>query len=466
MALATRCPHCETAFRVASDQLKLRAGLVRCGTCNQIFNGIENLLPPDEDIPPALAAFELPPPDAPLPVPVDETPPRETALQDGPAVPDDGFVGHATALEQSGPTGDPSHRAFTAADEGSASASGGTGLLPAEWPAPESRLTSTAPTAAETHVGTGVEAVANTGPRSDGAQQREALWMAVADTPPRPELASAQPRSAADTAEPTYADVVSTQKPVENATDVRDDELDRPADDGERPWPADVLSRPDTIPSMAGLLRAARIDDDGVLTRPSRMSAQQPKAKPATDVKPAPEIADLPDFVVRDQKKQGRYRAWQPVLWAACGLLGVVLILQSIYATRTTLAANFPQTRRILETACSWLGCGVGLPMQIESVSIESSDFQPVDGNRDLFLLTVLLRNRGTTVQGWPCIELTLNDATDKAVGRRVITPREYLPPGQNVSNGIATGAEQPVTLYFDLTQIKALGYRVYLFYP
>jgi predicted Zn finger-like uncharacterized protein len=48
MALATRCPHCQTTFRVAHDQLKLRAGLVRCGACKQIFNGIEHLLPPEE----------------------------------------------------------------------------------------------------------------------------------------------------------------------------------------------------------------------------------------------------------------------------------------------------------------------------------------------------------------------------------------------------------------------------------
>jgi len=45
MALATRCPHCHTTFRVAHDQLKLRAGLVRCGSCKEIFNGIEHLLP-------------------------------------------------------------------------------------------------------------------------------------------------------------------------------------------------------------------------------------------------------------------------------------------------------------------------------------------------------------------------------------------------------------------------------------
>lgn len=47
MALATRCPHCSTTFRVANDQLKLHAGLVRCGKCQQTFNGVENLVPLD-----------------------------------------------------------------------------------------------------------------------------------------------------------------------------------------------------------------------------------------------------------------------------------------------------------------------------------------------------------------------------------------------------------------------------------
>ncbi|MBV8666452.1 MAG: zinc-ribbon domain-containing protein [Burkholderiaceae bacterium] len=48
MSLATQCPHCKTTFRVAQDQLKLRAGLVRCGACREIFNGIEHLLSDDE----------------------------------------------------------------------------------------------------------------------------------------------------------------------------------------------------------------------------------------------------------------------------------------------------------------------------------------------------------------------------------------------------------------------------------
>jgi len=39
MALATQCPNCNTTFRVAADQLKLRGGIVRCGTCSQVFDG-------------------------------------------------------------------------------------------------------------------------------------------------------------------------------------------------------------------------------------------------------------------------------------------------------------------------------------------------------------------------------------------------------------------------------------------
>jgi predicted Zn finger-like uncharacterized protein len=43
MVLVTRCTHCETCFRVVLDQLKLRGGLVRCGTCRKVFSGLEHL---------------------------------------------------------------------------------------------------------------------------------------------------------------------------------------------------------------------------------------------------------------------------------------------------------------------------------------------------------------------------------------------------------------------------------------
>ncbi|WP_374325401.1 DUF3426 domain-containing protein [Azonexus sp.] len=41
----TRCPECGTVFRVTSEQLRLKAGKVRCGSCHGIFNAFDQLLP-------------------------------------------------------------------------------------------------------------------------------------------------------------------------------------------------------------------------------------------------------------------------------------------------------------------------------------------------------------------------------------------------------------------------------------
>jgi predicted Zn finger-like uncharacterized protein len=48
MALATRCPQCQAMFRVVADQLKLRGGLVRCGSCRHVFDAIGSLAYVDE----------------------------------------------------------------------------------------------------------------------------------------------------------------------------------------------------------------------------------------------------------------------------------------------------------------------------------------------------------------------------------------------------------------------------------
>jgi predicted Zn finger-like uncharacterized protein len=43
MAMVTRCPACDTAFRVAPPQLQARNGMVRCGRCLTIFDGFKAL---------------------------------------------------------------------------------------------------------------------------------------------------------------------------------------------------------------------------------------------------------------------------------------------------------------------------------------------------------------------------------------------------------------------------------------
>lgn len=43
--MRTRCPVCSTVFRVTSEQLRLKAGKVRCGHCQAVFNAFEAFLP-------------------------------------------------------------------------------------------------------------------------------------------------------------------------------------------------------------------------------------------------------------------------------------------------------------------------------------------------------------------------------------------------------------------------------------
>ena len=40
----TQCPHCNAKFRVRPEQVKLHAGLVRCGACRGIFDAVEHLI--------------------------------------------------------------------------------------------------------------------------------------------------------------------------------------------------------------------------------------------------------------------------------------------------------------------------------------------------------------------------------------------------------------------------------------
>jgi predicted Zn finger-like uncharacterized protein len=49
--MLTRCPSCQTTFRVTTEQLKVRLGKVRCGSCQQVFNALDALVDALPDAP-------------------------------------------------------------------------------------------------------------------------------------------------------------------------------------------------------------------------------------------------------------------------------------------------------------------------------------------------------------------------------------------------------------------------------
>ena len=55
-ALITRCPNCDTRFRVSEAQLQVASGQVRCGACLDVFDGVQHLLFDGEEFDPESSA--------------------------------------------------------------------------------------------------------------------------------------------------------------------------------------------------------------------------------------------------------------------------------------------------------------------------------------------------------------------------------------------------------------------------
>lgn len=186
---------------------------------------------------------------------------------------------------------------------------------------------------------------------------------------------------------------------------------------------------------------------------------------------PEPEISvsdEEPDSDFEFGPRARRRSRLVAAAWGAAGLVAALALAgQVTYAYRGELALAVPESRPWLEAACKRPGCAIPPPRRADLLSIEASELAAERTAPGVLTLTAALRNRAGFAQAFPHLELTLTDAADQPVARRVIDPREYVgaaaaPPGAT----FAAGAEQPVRLHIDTAGLNAKGYRIFLFYP
>jgi len=154
-------------------------------------------------------------------------------------------------------------------------------------------------------------------------------------------------------------------------------------------------------------------------------------------------------------------------LWLSLSLLLLALLsFQAAYAFRSELMVLLPQSRLYYERVCEWLGCTVALARQASYLHIEASDLKAPDPARPGEIeLLVAVRNRAPVEQDYPAFELTLTDSQEQTIARRVFLPAEYL-QWIDAAGGLKAGAELPIRLFLDTGELRAAGYRLYLFYP
>ncbi|MBU9152882.1 zinc-ribbon and DUF3426 domain-containing protein [Burkholderia multivorans] len=467
MFLATRCPHCETVFRLQPEQLSLHQGLVRCGHCRQVFNAAQSLVP-EHAQPPASPASE---PTSPELKPSDAE--RPTNLRD---IDDAGNAAHADApprLFADAPRDVPPSADYK--PEG--------WDMWAPWldgsidPALQHngktvRIEPLVPVALPS-IEAGVVRLTGTPERTPHAREADAASRAgdahdplsASSTSPHetdaalPPIAASAASTETDATLPPLtasADAPAAVPPFPPSadTDAREPRFIAPV-------PTDAGNDADEPPRPPHF---AVPDDIDAPREPRFAAAAAPADEPFAAV---PSDDDRPPFAVtreaREPQRRGVLGGFVGGLVAAA--LAVLLVAQLAWWQREPLMIHWPAAQGWFRQLCAPLGCTVAPPRAIDGLRLDATDLRQLDGPRVLELKAPLT-NRYRVALAYPSLELTLLDDSNRVTVRRVLAPREYVRPGTPIDAGLPPGATQTMIVRLDTNGAPASNFRVQIFYP
>ncbi len=225
--------------------------------------------------------------------------------------------------------------------------------------------------------------------------------------------------------------------------------------------PEDLLQEHEKAKSLSNI--GAQTGTDG---------AQATAVPTASGMSVASALAPMPTpGFVRQAQRAARWRS----PWVRAGLALVALTLlaglagQVVVQERARMIALFPQTQPWLRWLCVELACKIEALKQIESIVVDASAFNKLKSSsaQDAYRLNITLKNTANLPVALPHVELSLTDAQDASVLRRVLSPADLSATGQVLAarGDFAGGA----AIQIDNTQLggaRISGYRVLAFYP
>ena len=190
-------------------------------------------------------------------------------------------------------------------------------------------------------------------------------------------------------------------------------------------------------------------------TRPAPTTPlpNRPESSQALPARPAPS----PSPSTSPAAPHKRRRLGRLVLGVLMALLALQIGLQS----RHSLVGAFPQAASWLQSQCPEARCGL---RQISAVAIDDSSFTATGAN--LFQLSAMVANHSNLALDAPVLALTLTDAADQVLARKVYLPQDWGP-------GVATlpaATQTPAALWIKwddaTTTQRVVGYRLQAYYP
>jgi len=195
---------------------------------------------------------------------------------------------------------------------------------------------------------------------------------------------------------------------------------------------------------------------------PLRAESPPPDDAPAEPETPAAPPATL--FSDTTPDAADAQPRWIGRLWLGAVLLLALLLLgQWVAQEKNSLAARVPALKPVLSSLCEAVACVLKPPQAPEFLQIEASAYDPL--GEDLYRLSLTLRNTAPWPIAYPAIELTITDAAERPLVRRVLLPGDLAVQGEQMDAHSA----QELTLYLRSTLAIApglSGYRLTAFYP
>lgn len=176
------------------------------------------------------------------------------------------------------------------------------------------------------------------------------------------------------------------------------------------------------------------------------------------------EAAREPGFLVPEASVEPSRRS-SGLIQAALGFsLLVGLLCQVVFHERARMEAHLPAFQALWQNVCTLSACDIAPLQDRESLAIESSSF--VATANGSYRLSVTVKNVSAVTLATPAIELTLTDALEQTVVRKVLTPGDLNSTASRLlPGGQWTGS---ANLDVDLASGGGLftGYHVVAFYP
>jgi predicted Zn finger-like uncharacterized protein len=184
------------------------------------------------------------------------------------------------------------------------------------------------------------------------------------------------------------------------------------------------------------------------------------------------DAADLTFVRIANSKAFWQRTAVVHSLGAVCVVLVGLVFFQFIYSQRNYLAAVNPRMKSGLDSLCNHLGCRIQALKNIDSFKIDSSSFQKSQatasdlGQTEVFALKLAIKNTSDLPLALPSVELTLTEAGDKPVLRRVLLPKDLSFNEPALAANTDWNGSMAIAVSPNKTSPPITGYRVLLFYP